>query len=136
MHEVALSEQLAQVVRRAACGRKVVSVHLKIGALRQVIPETLTYAWIFTTANTALEHARLEIEWVPGQLRCPEGHESLMQGEFDVHCPVCGTVSRIIGGEEFTVVDIEVAAREEAAPGQCAGHPDEEGQQHGSFPPP
>nr|WP_268914249.1 hydrogenase maturation nickel metallochaperone HypA [Corynebacterium uropygiale] len=120
VHEVALSEQVAAVARRAAGGRRVHSVRLRIGALRQVVPEPLAYAWEFTTAGTSLDGATLDVEWVPGRLRCPAGHESLMQGEFDVHCPRCGEVARIIGGEEFTVVDLSVS--------DSSGSPDSTGR--------
>ena len=52
VHEVALSTQLARLVSNAAEGRQVFTVRLEIGALRQVVPETLVYAWGFVTKNT------------------------------------------------------------------------------------
>lgn len=108
MHEVALSTQLARAVTRAADGAKVYSVRLKIGALRQVVPETLDYAWGFVVKDTALADAHLDIHWVPLQITCPKGHVSEPE-EVDFVCPVCGDMAEVTGGNEFTIVDIEVA---------------------------
>ncbi|WP_290219515.1 hydrogenase maturation nickel metallochaperone HypA [Corynebacterium atrinae] len=108
MHEVALSTQLAGVVSRAAGDRRVLSVHLQIGQLRQVVPDTLRYAWSMVTRGTLLAEASLSIDSLPVRLTCPAGHCSEVDGELDLHCPRCGEIAAIVGGEEFTVVDIEV----------------------------
>ena len=80
VHEVALSTQLARLVSKAAEGRRVLTVRLEIGALRQVVPETLVYAWGFVTKNTQLEGVELDVAWVPVRLRCAEGHVTEKQG--------------------------------------------------------
>lgn len=109
VHEVALSNQLAGVVRRAAGGRRVTGVHLKIGALRQVVPETLRWAWGFVIDGTDLADAELEVEWIPLVIECANGHVTEVTGQLDLTCPECPAKTTIVGGEEFTVVDIEVA---------------------------
>lgn len=110
MHEVALSTQLSHVVRRAAAGRQVTGVHVRIGALRQVVPQTLEYAWGFVIAGTPLEGAQLEVEWVPARVRCEAGHDTLIDASayLDLRCSSCDAPTRVITGEEFQVVDIEV----------------------------
>ncbi|GAA1472341.1 hydrogenase nickel incorporation protein [Corynebacterium felinum] len=121
VHEIALSTQLAHVVQRAAGNRRVYDVHLKIGALRQVVPETLTYAWGFVTKKTPLEQATLSIEWVDAIIECAAGHRRDISGEeyLDLSCHQCPEPTRVIAGEEFSVIDIEV-----------------EGEEHGTIPPP
>ncbi|MFK3614661.1 hydrogenase maturation nickel metallochaperone HypA [Corynebacterium amycolatum] len=108
MHEVALSMQLAKVVTRAAEGRTVRTVHLRIGALRQVVPETLSYAWDFVSRDTGLGHAELEIDWVPAVVECAHGHREQVGPLDGLLCPTCGEPGRVISGEEFTIVDIDV----------------------------
>ena len=108
MHEVALSTQLAGVVSQAAAGRRVLAVHLQIGQLRQVVPDTLRYAWSMVTRGTLLADAALTIDSLPVRLTCPAGHHSEVERELDLHCPRCGKIAAIVGGEEFTIVDIEV----------------------------
>lgn len=110
VHEVALSMQLAKVVTRAAEGRTVRTVHLRIGALRQVVPETLSYAWDFVSRDTGLGHAKLEIDWVPAVVECAHGHRQQVGPLDGLLCPTCGKPGRVISGEEFTIVDIDVDA--------------------------
>lgn len=114
VHEVALSMQLAKVVRRAAVGRTVLAVHLRIGALRQVVPETLAYAWGFVSRDTGLGSAELDIEWVPAIVECPVGHKNEVGPWEGLMCPECARPGRVISGEEFTIVDIDVEAKTEA----------------------
>ena len=111
VHEVALSMQLAKVVTRAAEGRTVRSVHLRIGALRQVVPETLSYAWDFVSRDTGLDTAKLDIDWVPAVIECPDRHREQVGPLDGLLCPVCGKPGRVISGEEFTIVDIDVDAQ-------------------------
>lgn len=108
MHEVALSTQLAQVVARAAAGRTVRQVRIEVGALRQVVPETLAYAWRFVIQGTPLQTAHLHIIPVPLQLQCETGHLTNVTGELDFSCSLCDAPTRIVSGEEFRVIDIDV----------------------------
>lgn len=110
MHEVALSTQLAQVVSRAAGGRAVTAVNIRVGALRQVVPETLSYAWGFVTKNGPLEGSVLNVDWVPATIRCERGHERTLNATeyLDVRCRECDAATQVVAGEEFAVVDIEV----------------------------
>ena len=109
VHEVALSTQLARLVSKAAEGRRVFTVRLEIGALRQVVPETLVYAWGFVTKNTQLEGAELDVTWVPVRLRCAEGHVTEKQG-WGFGCDYCDASTTVVTGEEFRVIDIDVEA--------------------------
>lgn len=109
MHEIALSTQLARAVSRAADGATVVSVRVAIGALRQVVPETLEYAWGFTVKGTALNDAKLDINWIPLRLRCCGEWEP--DGDLDMHCPTCGNVGDIVAGREFTLLDIDIVRK-------------------------
>lgn len=110
MHEVALSTQLAAVVSRAAGGRKVESVNIKVGALRQVVPETLEYAWGFVTKDGPLAGSVLNVSWVPAHVRCSHGHERTLDATqyLDVRCHECDAPTTVVAGEEFAVIDIEV----------------------------
>lgn len=108
MHEVALATQLAAVVRRAARGRRVESVSIEVGALRQVVPESLEFAWTFVNKGTTIAGAALAVTWVPGRLQCPAGHVAEFSGEFSVLCPICGQRGAIIDGEQFRVLSIDV----------------------------
>lgn len=110
MHEIALATQLAEVAQRYATGRTVNRIHLRIGALRQVVPETLSYAWDFVAHQPPLSGSTLEIDWLPVVLKCPNGHHAELDATdyFSQLCPECGLYADVLQGEEFTVVAIEV----------------------------
>lgn len=115
MHEVALSMQLARIVAKAADNRKVLVVRLEIGALRQVVPETLAHAWRFVVKDTNLGDSGLDVDWKPVVLECPAGHVAEMPETWGFDCPTCGKAAKVVGGEEFRVLDIELEATRERA---------------------
>lgn len=114
VHEVALATQLSRVVGRAAAGRRVAQVNIEVGALRQVVPDSLTYAWIFVIRGTELDGAKLHVDWIPAEIECAAGHRTRVDGEryLDLRCPNCpdgkNTATRVVAGEEFRVIDLEV----------------------------
>jgi hydrogenase nickel incorporation protein HypA/HybF len=115
MHELSLSGAIVNTVVKHAGGRPVSLVSLRIGALRQVVPDTLEFYFGFVSKGTVCEGARLEQELIPALLRCAScGRE---EWEIDVPifmCPGCGPAGRVevASGEEFEVESIEVEEAE------------------------
>ena len=109
MHELSLSTAIVNTVVKHAEGRPVSVVSMRIGRLRQVVPETLEFYFEFVARDTVCDGARLELEVVPAVLSCP-GCERQWQVEFpDFRCPTCmqGGVD-VITGNEFEVESIDV----------------------------
>jgi hydrogenase nickel incorporation protein HypA/HybF len=109
MHELSLSRAVLDTVVKHAGERPVVLVSLRVGLLRQVVPDTLEFYFEFVARETVCEGARLEQEIVKARLRCAA---CAREWEIDVpafRCPTCGggevTVS---AGNEFEVESIEV----------------------------
>ena len=114
MHELSLSGAIVNTVVKHAEGRPVSVVNMRIGALRQVVPDTLEFYFGFVAKGTVCEGARLEQELVPARLRC-SGCER--EWEIDVPifmCPDCGGASRVevASGNEFEVESIDVEEAE------------------------
>lgn len=111
MHELSLSRQLFGVVARAAGGRPVLAVQVRVGHLRQVVPASLEHAWGFTVRGTALEGSRLEMEEVAVRLYCGSCHQVLPPpAPLVFSCAACGSArTRVVAGEEFQVVSIDVS---------------------------
>lgn len=114
MHELSLSSAIIATAEKHAAGRRVGLVTLRVGRLRQVVPETLEFYFEFVAKGTACEGARLEQEVVDARLRCtPCGTE------WDIEvpafrCPTCGGADvAVASGNEFEVESIEI--EEEAA---------------------
>lgn len=114
MHELALCGSIADIVTKHAAGRPVGTVRLKVGQLRQVVPDTLTYCWELVTSSSPLEGAELAIERVAARLRCDTcGVEHDMGDDFVFACPACdGTTVSVVAGEEFLITSMDVAAAE------------------------
>lgn len=110
VHEVALSQQLARMVTRAASGRRVVAVHVEVGHLRQVVPEALHHAWRATTQRTPLASARLVTTAIPAVVRCGScGADTTLADEPRFDCSACGgTRTTVVAGEEFRLTAIDV----------------------------
>jgi hydrogenase nickel incorporation protein HypA/HybF len=109
VHELSLSSAIVNTVVKHARGRRVTVVDLRVGKLRQVIPETLEFYFEFVARGTVCEGARLEQQVIEARLRCLEcDHE----WEIEIpafRCPQCaGSRVEIVGGNEFEVEAIEV----------------------------
>ena len=114
MHELSLSGAIVNTVEKHAAGRPVSVVNMRIGALRQVVPDTLEFYFEFVARGTVCEGARLEQELIPARLRCGEC-EAEWEIELPVFmCPSCGPAGRIevAAGDEFSVESIEVEEAE------------------------
>jgi hydrogenase nickel incorporation protein HypA/HybF len=109
MHELALSSAIVNTVAKHAEGRRVTTVNLRVGRLRQVIPETLEFYFEFVARDSVCEGARLTQEVIDARLRC---RPCAFEWEIEVpafRCPKCGGSEVEIGsGDEFEVESIEV----------------------------
>jgi hydrogenase nickel incorporation protein HypA/HybF len=122
MHELAIAESIVRIATAHAGGRRVESVRVRAGHLRQVVPSALELAFELTAAGTELEGARLEIEAVPARVRCRAcGCESGVDW-FPLACARCGALDvDVVSGEELLVESLEIVNEtEEGAPWQPA----------------
>jgi hydrogenase nickel incorporation protein HypA/HybF len=118
VHELSLSSAIVNTVVRHAGGRRVRVVSLRVGALRQVVAETLSFYFQFVARGTVCEGAALEQELVAARLRCrPCAHEWGVEIPA-FRCPSCGgSEVEIAAGDEFEVESIEVEEAVCTAPG-------------------
>jgi hydrogenase nickel incorporation protein HypA/HybF len=110
MHELSLCQAIVGKVQRHADGRPVTQVNVRIGHLRQVVPDSLQFSWELLTAPTELNGTELVIEQVRALVACNAcGAETTL----DLPILMCGTCEsfdvRLLSGEEFLVVSMEVA---------------------------
>lgn len=110
MHELSLCGALAEVVSRRAEARPVEAVHVRIGQLRQVVPETLAFCWEMVVAQTELEGSVLEFERVPAILHCHSCQAiGPLGASIAVACQSCGSLNvNVTAGEEFDVTALDL----------------------------
>lgn len=110
MHELSICQSIARTVQRHAGDRPVRVVHVRVGHLRQIVPDTLEYCWPLVVGNTALDGAELRVESVPAQIRCLDcDHLETLTAPV-LRCGKCdGTRVAIVAGEEFLITSLELA---------------------------
>jgi len=117
VHELSLSSAIVNTAVKHAAGRRVSVVNMRIGHLRQVVPDTLDFYFGFVAEGTVCEGARLEQELIPARLRCA-GCEREWQLDLPIfRCQECGAADvEVVSGDEFEVESIEVEEVECTAP--------------------
>ncbi|MGA3360761.1 MAG: hydrogenase maturation nickel metallochaperone HypA [Solirubrobacteraceae bacterium] len=117
MHELSVASAIVETATRHADGRPVAVVSVRIGALRQVVPDSLQFYFGIVARDGVCEHAKLELTDVPLRLRCGECGEEWEPEYPDFRCVRCAPGSvEALAGQELEVEYIEV--EEEAA---CIG---------------
>jgi hydrogenase nickel incorporation protein HypA/HybF len=127
MHELSIASAIQDTVLHHAGGRRVTSVQLRIGRLRQVVPTSLAFYFEIVGRGTLTDGARLDLDLVDARLHCDCGNEwnpspRPAESEEEValppqfRCPDCGEGGgEVIAGEQIEVESIEVETSEPPA---------------------
>jgi hydrogenase nickel incorporation protein HypA/HybF len=111
VHELSLCQAIAGVIKPYADGRHVDVVRVKIGALRQVVPESLTFCWTLVRDYEDMPDAELELEFITAEVRCRScGQRSTITSQWSLLCPHCESADvEMLCGEEFSVTSLDVS---------------------------
>ncbi|MFN8195215.1 MAG: hydrogenase maturation nickel metallochaperone HypA [Nocardioidaceae bacterium] len=124
MHELSLCSSIAGIVERGREGRTVTTVHLQVGQLRQVVPETLCFCWGVVTEDTPLAGSVLEIDHIPVVLDCRAcGATTTVAEVLVLTCGDCGSGDiAVVTGEELMVTALDVGPTTAGANGERNGN--------------
>jgi len=109
VHELSLASAIVDTVERHADGRPVRVISLRIGELRQVVPDSLELYVELVGRGTVCEGARVEVELVHARLACCGGQWE----PPSFRCPSCGGGGRVVAGDEFLVESLQLEEVEE-----------------------
>ena len=114
MHELAIAEQIVQVVMTQVethAIEHVTSVRIQVGEATGVVGDSLTFSFEMIASSTPeLSGAQLLIDSVPYRAKCRHCHKEFHVKHFIVQCPTCETWDAdVISGKEFKVLDMETA---------------------------
>jgi hydrogenase nickel incorporation protein HypA/HybF len=111
MHELSLCGSIYEIVDRAAAGRPVSVIHLQVGQLRQVVPETLAFCWTLVCEQTELAGSELQVESVPVRLRCLDCESATtVTDHLLLLCTKCGgNHVKVTAGQEFMLTSLDLA---------------------------
>jgi hydrogenase nickel incorporation protein HypA/HybF len=117
MHELSIADAILQIALTHAGDRPIESVEVKLGHLRQVVPDALAFAWTLVTEGTDAEGAELVIEQVPAAGVCRGCGAESEWDAFPLACTACGGFDvRLVRGEELNV---DALTMEEVPSGRC-----------------
>jgi len=113
MHEMSIAESLFEIVmdtiKKEYQVTKVEAVDLRIGKLRAVIPENLTFCFEVICRGTEVEGAELRIEEVPVRVSCVDCREEAVKIDPIFLCSKCGSPRLdLLSGKELEINAIEV----------------------------
>ena len=112
MHELSICRSIVGIVEEHAARRQVRSVHLDIGQLRQVVPETLIFSWEIAVNATPLEGAELEVNYIAGSFDCIACGRTTQIDVPYFRCE-CGSADiEVTAGRELLVTSLDVAGPE------------------------
>jgi hydrogenase nickel incorporation protein HypA/HybF len=86
----------------------VATVRLRVGALRQVVPSSLSFYWPIVTRDSTCRDARLELQHVPARGHCRSCAREWELTEPLLSCPDCGGLAEVVAGEELEIESIDV----------------------------
>lgn len=115
MHELSIAQSLIEIVDRHAGGRRVTRVEVKVGRLRQVVPDALSFAFELVAEGTPVEGAELVLEDVAAAGTCGSCGSDTPLPELPLACRRCGSVDvEVTQGEELRVEALEIEEPDDA----------------------
>jgi hydrogenase nickel incorporation protein HypA/HybF len=104
MHELSIADAIVRIACAHAGDRQIETVEVKVGHLRQVVPDSLAFAFTLVAAGTVAEGAELVMKVVPAAGVCRAcGEESDLPG-FPLSCTACESLDvELVRGEELLV---------------------------------
>jgi hydrogenase nickel incorporation protein HypA/HybF len=115
VHELAVCQGIIEVALEALSRLgpplpRVTEIHVEIGRLTGVVPDSLRFHFEVLAPRTPLARAWLDIETVPVRARCAECEARF---EIDIPtfiCPDCGSgLLELTSGRELRVVSLDTA---------------------------
>ena len=111
MHELSIASSIVDTVLLEVDKRnlKIVSlISMRIGALTDIVPDSLQFGFEMMTKDTILENTELKIESIPVKGRCNNCHNDFEVFEYIFICPNCASVDLDIHqGNELEIAFIE-----------------------------
>ncbi len=112
MHEMSVAQNIFDIVRKnipEESEEKVVKIHLKVGELSGVVPDSLSFCIDIIKDESNFKNVFIEIEQVPITAHCQLCGKT-SQLEFGVFfCPNCQSTNiKLLTGRELDIVDIEL----------------------------
>jgi hydrogenase nickel incorporation protein HypA/HybF len=115
MHELSIATAVLNTALKHSDDRPVTLVSLRVGRMRQVVPDSLSFYWEIVARETGCEGAELRLVEVEARLRCRDCEHEWPPEIPAFRCPECESAEvEIAAGDELEVDYIEVEEQETA----------------------
>jgi hydrogenase nickel incorporation protein HypA/HybF len=111
MHEVSIVEGLIDILKETAQQHgltKITGVKLRIGAMRQIVPDALEFAFEIVGKGTIAEGASITITHIPTRAKCNKCEHEFTVEEYCFFCSSCGSSQvTVTEGKELYIDSLE-----------------------------
>lgn len=113
MHELSIAASIVEAVTETAAsypGATVKEVRLRLGALSDVIEDSLRFCWELTVEGTPLAGAVLVVNQIPVVVHCAQCNRDVeLERVQSFRCPLCGELAADLRqGKELEIESIEI----------------------------
>lgn len=112
MHELSITENLVRILQEQGTSQnfsKVLKVHLEIGALSTIEPDSIVFCFDIIAKETIAEGAVIEISRVPAVAKCRICHAQCEITAYGESCNSCGSIDlEVLSGKDMIVKNVEV----------------------------
>lgn len=112
MHELSIMQSVMETVLAEADAngaRQILAIGMKIGALTNVVPEAIEFAFDVLTKGTKAEGAHLKVEYLLTKSSCEECHFEFEVDNYSYLCPKCSSGrTKVIQGTELQLSFLEI----------------------------
>ena len=112
MHELSIVQSILDTTLQVAeehGGLPVEKVRVRVGRLRQLVPDLLTYSFDIVKKDTLAENATFEWEEVEPLVRCANCSNEFAPDDAFWVCPECGSAGgEVLAGEELILETVSL----------------------------
>ena len=112
MHEVGIISAMLKTIERAMAQEhltKVEKIVLQVGELSGVVPRYMRECYPIAVHKTRFQNTKLELDIVPGIVRCLACRKEFNGLRHDLTCPDCGNRDKLqrLSGQELIIKEIQ-----------------------------
>ena len=112
MHEMSIAQSMIEIIReemKKANAGVLKSVHLRIGRMSAIVPDSLSFCFELITQGTDLEGAELLMDKVPVTGICQACNMEFEIEDYAFECPHCKSSQiKVVSGRELEITEIVV----------------------------
>jgi hydrogenase nickel incorporation protein HypA/HybF len=109
MHELAITQNVVDVVTARTGDAPVAGVRVRVGRLAGVVPDAMRFCFELVTAGTPLQGATLDFDQPEGRGRCRSCGAEFVLVDLILLC-ACGSADvEVLAGRELAVASVVMA---------------------------